>query len=110
MVTTNDVASVLLTNTTNGQLEWTATRWREDGAPYAWRLTVEEGTFHLYDNPVELFFRMPQMPRNVSIGSGGKVEDLLKFLQANDSTRGVTTNEAISMAYETLSSLAKNLP
>ena len=110
MVTTDDVASVLLANTSNGLLEWTATRWRDDGVPYAWQLTVEEGTFLLYDNPAELFFRMPHMPRNVSIGAGGKVADLLKFLQANDNTRGVTTNEAISMAYETLSSLAKNLP
>ena len=102
MATTEDVVSVLTTQTQEGKINWEATDWDSDGAPRQWQTTTSPGECRFLLLAGSHRLDALQRGRWVTLVNGEEVRELVGTVASLSEQKGPTREEALEAALKCL--------
>ena len=103
MATVEDVVTQLLRRTENGSVQWTPFSWSDDGTPTGWSAKEAGCYFSVIAAPISLSVSAPPQVKGLTeVGRGEQVSTLVGVLQSRFGERSATKEEALSVAYDSL--------
>ena len=109
MATIEDVVTQLIHRTESGSVDWTPFSWKDDGTPTGWSMKEAGCYFSVIADPISLSVSAPPRVKSLTeVGRGEKISCLVALLQARFGERTATSDEALSIAFDRLTTIPKH--
>ncbi len=103
MATVEDVVTQLIARTESGKVEWAPFSWKDDGTPVGWSAKEAGCYFSVIADPITLSVSAPPQVKSLTeVGRGEQISCLVEVLQTRFGERTATREEALSVAYDSL--------